>query len=73
MALSWPWAASSMAFPRKATRRTAVSASKTPAACRAEYSPRERPAAAEGVIPLSRSTAVTPTAKATMQGWVYRV
>ena len=32
MALSRPLAASSIAFPRKATRRTAVSASKTPAA-----------------------------------------
>ena len=70
MALSRPAAASSMARPRKATSRMAVAASQTPAAWRAEYSPRERPAATAGVIPRSRSTAVSPAAKATMQGWV---
>ena len=43
----------------------------TPAHWRAEYSPRLRPAATSGMIPFSRSTAVTPAAKATMQGWVY--
>ena len=62
-----------MAFPRKATSSTAVLESNAPAAWRAEYSPRLRPAATSGMIPFSRSTAVTPAAKATMQGWVYWV
>ena len=39
-----PTTASAMAFPRKATRETAVRASSTPAQWRAEYSPRLRPA-----------------------------
>ena len=73
MAEGRPAAASSMALPRKATSSTAVTASKTPAAWRAEYSPRDSPAAAEGTTPCSRSTAVSPAANATMQGWVYRV
>ena len=47
--------------------------SNTPAAWRAEYSPRLRPAAHLGTMPSSCSRAVTPAAKATMQGWVYRV
>ena len=70
MALSRPAAASSMARPRKATSFTAVAASNTPAAWRAEYSPRDSPAATAGSMPFSRSTAVMPAAKATMQGWV---
>ena len=70
MALSRPAAACSIALPRKATSLTAVAASKTPAAWRAEYSPRDSPAATAGTMPFSRSSAVTPAAKATMQGWV---
>ena len=57
-----------MAFPRNATTFTAVFASNTPAAYRAEYSPRDRPAAAAGTIPFSASTSVSPAAKATIQG-----
>ena len=45
----------------------------TPAASSAEYSPRESPAVYAGCTPFSASTAVTPQAKATMQGWVYWV
>ena len=44
-----------------------------PAQYRAEYSPRLSPAAQSGTMPSSASTAVTPAAKATMQGWVYSV
>ena len=73
MALSMPAAASAMAAPRKAASATAVSASNTPAACSAEYSPRDSPAAASGTMPFSASTAVSPAAKATMQGWLYCV
>lgn len=45
----------------------------TPAHWRAEYSPRERPAAYSGTMPRSASRAVMPAAKATIQGWVYSV
>ena len=65
-----PSAACSMARPRKARVFSTVSRSSTPAAYRAEYSPRDRPAAAQGLMPLAYSRSVTPTAKAAMQGWV---
>ena len=62
-----------MAFPRKAAREMAVCVSNPPAAARAEYSPKDRPATKSGTMPISFSTAVSPAAKATIQGWVYRV
>src|SRR5699024_6135885 len=68
-----PSLAFAIALPRKATSSTAVFASKTPAHSSAEYSPSERPAAKAGATPASRNIAVTPAAKATMQGWVYWV
>jgi len=46
-------AASSMKLPRLATKATAVLKSRAPAATKAEYSPRERPATISGSIPLS--------------------
>ena len=46
-------AAVSMNSPRLATKATASSNERAPAATRAEYSPRERPATISGVIPFS--------------------
>ena len=62
-----------MAAPRKAASATACTGPNTPAAHSAEYSPKLSPAAAAGFAPACSSTCVTPAAKATMQGWVYRV
>ena len=53
MALGRSCTAPAMAFPRKATRSMAVTGSKTPAAHRAEYSPRLSPAAMAGRTPFS--------------------
>ena len=46
-------AAVSINSPRFATKATASSNERAPAATRAEYSPKERPATISGVIPFS--------------------
>ena len=46
-------AAVSINSPRLATKETASSKERAPAATRAEYSPRERPATISGVMPFS--------------------
>ena len=46
-------AAVSINSPRLATKATASSKERAPAATRAEYSPRERPATISGVMPFS--------------------
>ena len=70
MAQSTPAEAFAISFPRKATISMAVSGEITSAQARAEYSPRERPAAKSGRMPISFRIAVTPQAKATIAGCV---
>ena len=45
----------------------------TPAAARAQYSPRLSPAATSGLIPFSSSTRIIAMLAVTMAAWVYSV